>query len=288
MDKSTFGLLILILILILSAVILKLGGFKVVYPHARILRLFGRPFAVKNKPGYGWLPPVKFVADGVTLPGTWLRMDLPKGPVLTSDGVQAELEVDVQYRIKRKPMDDPKLAKKLETVMDPRAAIRFQSSWRPGEIEEAVAQIVFATSETVTRRYKSTSLQQSRVLAELTRALEKALDGIGDDWGVDFKPQVIALQANAVIQATEAKVRAQIAKAERLAEAQGLQEAVSFLESSLGNSPHAKAVVSTFLTQQKLKSLPKGTTLVDVGQDVLGSLAGFVGTRIEEKTRRRR
>jgi len=283
MSNGTVGFLILLVILVAVVIVLKVGGFRVVYPNARILRIFGRPVAVKNRPGYGWLPPIKFVADGVTLPGTWQKLDLPMEEVLSSDGVSVDLEVDVMWRIKRQAADDPRL----ETgVMSPRDAIRFQASWQSGQFEAAVGQIVRSTAESVIRRYRSTSLGQKRVWEELSRKIEEGLDKIGDEWGVDFKPNVAQLQAKAVVQATEAKVRAQIAKAERLAEAQGLQEAVEFLETQLGNSPHAKAVIGTFLTQQKLRSLPKGTTLVDVGENVLGALGGLVSERINEKRRR--
>lgn len=286
MDDKILGWIILIGISLVGVLVIAKFGRRVVYPSAAIIRVWGAPKRVKNRPGFLLIPKMGKLLDMVLMPGDWQKLDLPLEEVLSADGVQVTLEIDLLWRIKFVESDDPKLE---IGVMSPTDAIRFQASWKPGQFEGAVAQIVRSTAEKVIRRYRSTELGSEVVWNELSDKIEQILDRKGAEWGVDFDPNVVELQARAVVLATEAKVRAQIEKAQRMAEAEGLDEAVQYLRKSLGRTRHADDVIQTFLTQQKLRSLPAKTTLVNVGSDILGSLGGLIEQRVsEKKTRRRR
>jgi len=270
MSEAAVGGLVLLLIVVVVALVLWIGKFRVVYPDAAIVEVFGRPRGVKNKAGLGWVFPWPFAMNVRRVPGRWETVPIVLEDVLTSDNVFAKAGVKVFYRICRTIPGEPD--KPVLGDIDPGSAQRFAYSWPAGGIGEAIETIVRSTTEQTVRKFKAFQLGQSNTWQRFARSLEIALDRQAGGWGVDIKVQVTELSARDIALAAGEREQAVIRKARLMADAEGFQAAVAFVQAQLGPD-----MAKIFATQSVLTSTrPRALNFVNVGTGIVNSLSDLI------------
>jgi hypothetical protein len=285
MNDKIVGWIILATIVLLTVLIIVKFGRRVVYPSAAIIRVWGAPKKVKNRPGFLLIPRVGKLLDVVLMPGDWQIIELALEGVLTRDSVRARIKIEIQWRMER--IADPKNEYQYG-LMNPDAAVTFQASWQPHNFERAVSQNVRETTELTIRKYRSTQLGSDKVMADLMRHIDDELSPFGKEWGVKFDSKVTELVADAASDAQEHLMTEKVGILTRQARGQGLQQAIRLARKEYGYSPDGDAIVDALTKEYTLQSVPKTVGITTVGGDLLDALSGLVGSRVSEAGRRAR